>query len=118
MKHQTYEPHHELSDFVKCYWSLEIPAADTPERNTIVPDGSIKMIFHWADTYKHHSDNGHAVLLPNCFVIGQLTKPYPVEPTGETGTFIVCFQPNGFQPFTTHSIKDMENTAVSLQQMF
>ncbi len=118
MKHQTYQPHSDLSAFVKWYWSLEIPAEDTPKRNTIIPDGSIKMIFHWADTYKHHRDDGHEVLLPKSFVIGQLTKPYEVEPMWETGTFIICFQPNGFEPFTSVSIKEMENTAISIERLF
>jgi hypothetical protein len=81
MKHHTFEPHPDLSDFIKCYWSLEIPADDTPKKNTIVPDGSIKMIFHYADTYKHLRDDGHVIVLPNSFIIGQLTKPYSVEPT-------------------------------------
>jgi len=118
MKHKTFQPHPDLAPFIKCYWSLEIPAEDTPKRNTIIPDGSIKMIFHWADTYKHHRDDGHEVLLPKSFIIGQLTKPYEVEPTWETGTFIICFQPNGFEPFTSESIKDMENTAISIERLF
>lgn len=118
MNHQIFEPHKDLTSVVKCYWTLESPKEKTPEKNTIVPDGSIKMIFHYGDTYEHFTKSGESMLLPRCFVIGQLTRPYAVKPTGETGTFFVCFHPNGFLPLATFPIKEMENTAVSFEQMF
>lgn len=118
MKPKILEPNDDLTAFVKCYWTLESPKEKTPTRNTIVPDGCMKLIFHYGDLYKHYTANGDSVLLPKCFLIGQLTKPYEVEPTGETGTFFVCFRPNGFLPFTTIPIKEMENTAVPLEDLF
>lgn len=118
MTHQTFEPNQGLAALIKCYWTLEAPRAETPTKNTIVPDGCIKMIFHYADAYNHYNEAGEMIALPRCFVIGQLTRPYEVEPTGETGTFFVCFHPNGFLPFATFPIKKMENTAVSLEELF
>lgn len=115
---KIFEPKNELADFVKCYWTLESAKEDTPLKNTIVPDGTMKLIFHYGDTYKHHQSNGESIILPKCFLIGQLTKPYIVEPLGVTGSFIVRFQPNGFVPFATMPIKDMENTAVPLDKLF
>jgi AraC-like DNA-binding protein len=118
VKPQIFEPSSELAEFVKCYWTLESPKEKTPARNIIIPDGCMKLIFHYRDSYKHHSDNGTCITLPRYFLIGQLTQPYEVEPTGETGTFFVCFHPNGFLPFTTIPIKEMENTAVPLEKLF
>jgi AraC-like DNA-binding protein len=118
MNFQIFEPQNDLSAFVKCYWNLESPKEKTPVRNTIVPDGCMKLIFHYGDLYKHYPEDGSSVFLPKCFLIGQLTRPYEVEPTGETGTFFVCFHPNGFFPFATIPIKDMENTAVPLEKLF
>jgi AraC-like DNA-binding protein len=118
MNYQIFEPNGDLAAFVKCYWTLESPKEKTPEKNTIVPDGCMKMIFHYGAPYKHHPENGNSILLPRCFVIGQLTGPYEVEPTGETGTFFVCFHPHGFLPFATFPIREMENTAVPLEKLF
>lgn len=118
MNHQIFEPDSDLSTFVKCYWTLESPHEKTPKRNTIVPDGCIKMIFHYGDPYKHYPESADSFLLPKCFVVGQLTRPYEVEPTGETGTFFVCFHPNGFLPFTTIPLKELENTVVPLEEIF
>ncbi|RIV20065.1 AraC family transcriptional regulator [Fibrisoma montanum] len=118
MKHEIFKPDSDLATFVKCYWTLESPKGKTPVRNTIVPDGCMKLIFHYGDPYNHHPENGSCITLPRCFLIGQLTRPYEVEPTGETGTFFVCFHPNGFLPFTTIPIKEMENEAVALEKLF
>ncbi|TAE84221.1 MAG: AraC family transcriptional regulator [Bacteroidetes bacterium] len=118
MKPQIFEPSKTLEPFVQCYWNLEADKEDTPLKNTIVPDGTMKLIFHYGDTYKHHPPSGKSVLLPKCFLIGQLTRPYVVEPVGVTGSFVVRFHPNGFLPFSTIPIKKMENTAVPIGKLF
>ena len=118
MNYQTFEAHSDLTTLVKCYWTLESSKEDTPERQTIVPDGCMEMIFHYGDLYKQHLENGNSIIQPKCFVIGQLTRPLKIEPTGETGIFSVRFQPNGSLPFTTIPIKEMENTAVSLEKLY
>jgi AraC-like DNA-binding protein len=118
MEPKIFEPNSELTEFVKCYWTLESDKENTPTKNTIVPDGTMKLIFHYGDTYRHHPQKGDSIILPKCFLIGQLTKPYVVEPLGVTGSFVVRFQPNGFLPFATIPIKEMENTAVPLDKLF
>lgn len=115
---KTYEPNIELTEFVKRYWTLDGEKENIPLKNTIVPDGTMKLIFHYGDTYKHHSQNGEITILPKCFLIGQLTKPYVIEPIGVTGSFVVQFKPNGFLPFATIPIREMENTAVPLDILF
>ncbi len=118
MNPQIFEPNSELAEFVKCYWTLESQKEKTPITNTIVPDGTMKLIFHYGDLYKNHLENGESCILPKYFLIGQLTRPFVVEPVGITGSFVVRFHPNGFSPFTTISIKEMENTAVPLEKLF
>ncbi|MFC5044542.1 DUF6597 domain-containing transcriptional factor [Aquimarina hainanensis] len=118
MKPTIHSPSSDLVDFVMSYWTLESSQDLTPTKNTIIPDGTMKLIFHFGDLYKHHPKTGNSFLLPRCFLIGQLTQPYIVEPTGITGTFIVRFHPNGFLPFTSIPIHQMENTAVPLHKLF
>lgn len=118
MDPKIFKPNIDLADFVKCYWTLESSKDKTPQKNTIIPDGTMKLIFHYGDLYWHHPQNGTPFLQPRCFLIGQLTQPYVVEPVGDTGTFVVRFHPNGFLPFSTLPIKEMENTAIPLEQLF
>ncbi len=118
MEGKIFEPHEDLKAFVMCYWTLDFPRADTPAINTIVPDGTMKLIFHYGDLYWHHPENEDKFLQPRCFLIGQLTRPYVVEPDGDTGTFVVRFHPNGFTPFTTFPIKEMENKPIALSTLY
>lgn len=118
MNYQTFVPSKNLRTLVKCYWILESPKKENPQRQTIVPDGCIEMIFHYGDLYKQYIENGNNILQPKCFVIGQLTEPLQIEPTGETAIFSVRFYPEGFLPFATIPIKEMENKAVSLEKLY
>lgn len=118
MNYQTFEPNQDLTTLVKCYWTLESPKEETPQKQTIVPDGCMEMIFHYGDLYRQYTENGNSIIQPKCFIIGQLTRPLEIEPTGKTGIFSVRFQPQGFLPFATVPIKEMENTAVSLEKLF
>lgn len=118
MNHQAYQPSPDLTPLIKSYWTLESPQGQTPARNTIIPDGCMKLIFHYGDRYRHYPEKEDSFLLPRCFLIGQLTRPYEVEPTGNTGTFFVCFHPNGFLPFAPFPVKEMKNTAVPLTDLF
>lgn len=118
MHPKIFEPNSELAAFVKCYWTLESSLEETPTKNTIVPDGTMKLIFHYGDLYWHHPENRERFLQPRCFLIGQLTKPYVVEPVGKTGTFVVRFHPNGFSPFTDIPLKEMENKPIALKDLF
>ena len=118
MEGKIYPPCSDLSPFVRCYWTLDFRKEQSPSLNTIVPDGTIKMIFHYGDLYWHHPTDSDPFLQPRCFIIGQLTRPYIVEPDGDTGTFVVRFHPNGFLPFTTLPLKDLENKPVPLSTIY
>lgn len=118
MKGNIFNPTEDLSAFVMQYWTLEFPREDTPRINTIIPDGTMKLIFHYGDLYWHHPENGEKFLQPRSFLIGQLTKPYIVEPDGDTGTFVVRFHPNGFLPFATIPLRDMENKPIAIKTLY
>lgn len=118
MNYQTFEPNKDLSGLIKCYWTLESLKDETPNKQTVVPDGCMEMIFHYGDVYKQYTNNGSSLIQPKCFVIGQLTKPLEIEPTGKSDIFSVRFHPEGFLPFATIPLKEMENTAISLEKIF
>lgn len=118
MNYKTYAPNTDLSAFVKCYWTLEAPKEIKPEKQRIVPDGCMEMIFHYGDLFKQYFEDGKYISQPKSFVFGQITYPLDIESTGEIGIFAIRFHPEGFAPFATIPIYDMENRAVPLQELF
>jgi AraC-like DNA-binding protein len=107
-----------LENFVKCYWTLEAPAAEYPEKQRIVPDGCMEMIFHYGNLYEQFSEDGSSIKQPRCFVFGQITSPLEISPTGVTGIVAARFQPDGFAPFVGIAVSEMENKAVELKVLF
>ena len=92
MDYQTFEPNPTVNSFVKCYWTLVAPKEVIPQKQRIVPDGCMEMIFHHGDLFRQYAANGSFILQPRCFVFGQITTPLEIVPTGETGIFAVRFQ--------------------------
>jgi AraC-like DNA-binding protein len=118
MSYKTFTPNNDLAAFVKCYWTLELPKEITPEKQRIVPDGCMEMIFEYGDSYRQYRSDGSFFIQPKCFVFGQITEPLEIEATGETGIFAVRFHPEGFLPFATMPIVEMENRPVPLADLF
>ncbi|MCE3294877.1 MAG: transcriptional regulator, AraC family [Crocinitomicaceae bacterium] len=118
MDYRTYEVCEELSPLVKCFWSLEAPASDITEKQRIVPDGCMELIFHYGDLYCQFREDGSSFEQPRAFVFGQITTPLEIAATGKTGILAARFYPDGFDPLATIPIRDMENTAVSLEKLF
>ncbi len=118
MIYQTYSVHPDLETFLKCFWTMEDPKNELREKQTIVPDGCVEMIFHYGDPYRQFFPDGRSLIQPKCFVIGQLTRPLEIAPLGKTGIFSARFHPHGFTPFAQLPIKDLENKAVTLDLIF
>lgn len=118
MDYNTFEPPSTLHKLVKCFWILESNIGDKLEKQRIVPDGCMEMIFHFGDPYKQYLSDGDVIIQPRCFVFGQITSPLDIEPTGCTGIFAVRFYPESFNPFATIPISNMENRAVPLAELF
>jgi AraC-like DNA-binding protein len=117
VEYKVYEAAKELQAFIKCFWSLEAPAYPVPEKQRIVPDGCMEMIFHCGDLYEQFLDN-ETILQPRSFVFGQITRPLEIAPTGASNIIAARFLPDGFSPFNSMPLPEMENKAVSLDSLF
>lgn len=118
MSYASFDPSPDLEPFIRCYWSLDLPSEEFPEKQTIVPDGCMEMIFHYGDHYFQYVAKNKKIAQPKCFLFGQITHTLEIEPSGITGIFSVRFQPNGFLPFTTIPLERMHNRAVPLEEIF
>ncbi|MYZ59119.1 AraC family transcriptional regulator [Elizabethkingia anophelis] len=118
MNYQIYQPHIDLEALVKCYWTLEIPAGYSSERQRIVPDGCVEMAFILGDDIKRYTSEYEFILQPRAMILGQTIEPFYIEPTGYVNTFAVRFYPYGFANFITTSIKDLANKETPVECLF
>lgn len=117
MNYQTFQPHPDLSPVVRCYWTLEIPAA-AHQRQLVIPDGFIELFFILGDDVKRYTSGDDFIIQPREMVLGQITEPFYVEPTGYVNTFAVRFYPYGFHAFVPVAGKDLANKETPISVLF
>jgi AraC-like DNA-binding protein len=118
MNYQTFQPRPDLDAVIKCHWTLEVPAEKNSPKQRIVPDGCIEMIFILGDDIKRYTSEDQYILQPRAMVLGQITEPFIVEPTGYVNSFAVRFYPYGFANFVTTQIKNLANSETPISVLF
>lgn len=118
MNYQTFEPQTNLKALIKCYWALEVPAETNPQKQRIVPDGCMEMIFILGDDIKRYTSENDFIIQPRALVVGQITEPFVIQPTGSVNCFAVRFYPYGFANFITAPLKELENKETPIRRLF
>lgn len=118
MNYQTYKPSENLSAFIKCYWTLEVPAGYSTERQRIVADGCVEMAFILGDDIKRFTSDTDFILQPRSMVLGQTIEPYYIQPTGYVNTFAIRFYPYGFANFVKEPISKLANKETPISELF
>jgi len=118
MDYQTFQPHADLEPLVKCYWTLEVAAEKNVQRQLIVPDGCIDLIFILGEDIKRYTSGDEFIIQPRAMVLGQITEPFFVEPTGYVNSFAIRFYPYGFANFMPTPINTLANKETPLELLF
>ncbi len=118
MNYQTFQPHPDLESLISCYWTLEVPAEPDVQRQRIIPDGTIEMVFILGDDIKRYTAKDEFILQPRAMILGQTIEPFYVEPTGCVNSFAIRFYPYGFANFVTTPIKDLANKETPIELLF
>ncbi|KAA0992605.1 AraC family transcriptional regulator [Dyadobacter aurulentus] len=114
MDYQTYQPDTGLAEFVSCYWTLQVPENADGQKQRVVPDGCVEMIFTLGDDIKRYIEDNTCIIQPRSMLLGQFTRPFFIEPMGVVDTFAVRFFPCGLIPFTALSIRELANRETEL----
>lgn len=118
MRYQVYDPAPALLPYVKCYWSLEAPAAEQASRDRIFPDGCMELVFHYGDLFRKYTAGKAGVIQPRSFVHGQLTQFMELEATGSAGIFSVRFRPGGVRPFMAVGLHEITGAYASTADLW
>ena len=118
MDYQTFQPHPDLEPLISCYWTLKVPKTEHPEKQRIIPDGTIEMAFILGDDIKRYTSQGDVIIQPRALILGHTIEPFFIEPTGSVDTFAIRFYPYGFANFVSVPINALANTETPLAQLF
>lgn len=112
MHYEELAPSPALAPLVRCFWRLRAtgrhggvsaagPSASPddppgdPPGDPALPDGSPELIFSQGDPFEHVAPDGTVTLQPAAFLVGQITAPMRVRPTGDIDLFAVRFESHG-----------------------
>jgi len=112
MNYCEIKPRYPLSRFVECFWTLESDApATNPER--ILPDGCVELILNFGAEFSQHCE-GRQRLQPRNFLVGQMTGPILISPTGAVQLMGIRFHPGGTLPFLRLALHEITDQVVEL----
>jgi AraC-like DNA-binding protein len=98
MEYTEYKPHQLLAAYIECYWSA---LADTPpfrEQESLIPDGTIELMFNFGDNYEQIR-NGQAFTVKGSHIIGIRKQSLIISQTRKQNIFSIRFKPGGSYPF-------------------
>ena len=118
MDYQTFQPSADLQSLVKLFWTLEVAAEHSGERQRIIPDGCLELIFILGDDIRRIISEEESVIQERAIVVGQITEPFTIHPTGYVNVFACRFYPYGFSYFITQPIKNLTNKETPINLLF
>ena len=118
MNYQTFYPNNDLSSLIKYYWTLDIPAEFNSEKQRVVPDGCMELIFTLGDDIKRYTTDTDYIIQPRAMIIGQITEPFVIQPVGYVNCFAVRFYPYGVSNFIKTPLKHLENKETRITEIF
>lgn len=113
MQYCEVEPCPGLRPFIRCYWTLQGRIAATPEPQRVFPDGSMEMVFHFAEPFRHDGRKQAKMLLA-----GQLLEPIVLEPSRHCDVLGIRFHPGGTAAFLRFPQQEVAGQIVSLDDVW
>ncbi|HKR15122.1 MAG TPA: AraC family transcriptional regulator [Pyrinomonadaceae bacterium] len=114
MRYCEITPKPPLNSFVECFWTLEGDGptpGDAPER--ILPDGCVELILNFGARFSQHT-NGDRVIQPRHFLVGQMTGPILISPTGRVELLGIRFHPGGTSAFLRLPMNEVTDQVTEL----
>lgn len=114
MRYCETRPSFSLQPFVECFWTLEgdgSAGSSPPER--ILPDGCIELILNFGDPFLQHTE-GQRKLQPRNFLVGQMTGPILISPSGRVELLGIRFQPGGTRAFVEVAADEITDEVADL----
>lgn len=118
MKFHFFQPSGVLANFIRHYWVLEASASEGPICERVIPTGNIELMFHYGKPFHVRENDSLVSEQPRSFLSGISSSYADVTTTGDTGVIAVTFYPYGACNFFRFPLQEVENTNVSLTDIF
>lgn len=100
MEYKEYKPTNLLSPFVECYWTAQADHPPFRDQESLIPDGTIELMFNFGDDYSQIRGDGRKIV-KGSHVIGIRKQSLHISQTDNQDLFSVRFKLGGIYPFLT-----------------
>lgn len=112
MRYREIIPQSPLNKHVECFWTLE-SATPSTQPECILPDGCVELILNFGAQFSQHCDDDRK-LQPKNFLVGQMTGPITISPSGPVQLIGIRFHPGGTLPFFHLPLHELTDQVVDL----
>ena len=112
MNYCEIKPQPPLSSFVECFWTLQSDVP-SPQPERILPDGCVELILNFGAQFSQYDDDKRR-LQPRSFLVGQMTGPILISPTGPVELLGIRFHPGGTLPFLRVPLDEITDQVIDL----
>jgi AraC-like DNA-binding protein len=116
MEYKEYQPHHLLSAYIECYWSALADRPPFREQESLIPDGTIELMFNFGDDYAQIVDE-KKVQVKGSHIIGIRKQSLLISQTHKQNIFSVRFKPGGSYPFFRIPAYLFSNTFITIDDL-
>jgi AraC-like DNA-binding protein len=118
MQYREIQPIPQLRGLIECFWLLEgNPTAFSAPPERLLPDGCIEIILNVGERFRQMDAMGAGTLQPATFVVGQMTSPVLVAPTGRVQMLGIRFVPGGSLPFLAPPAQEFADRITPLDEL-
>lgn len=115
MHYREITPGPLLSDHIECLWVLQGDGLVQSPPERLLPDGCVELILNFGDPFNEHIyETGDTEAQPLRFIVGQMTRPVLISPTGRIDILGVRFAPGGALPFIRIPLNEVTDSIVNL----
>jgi hypothetical protein len=116
MDFRTFAPPSTLAPYVSMLWRLR-GENNSPEFDTVLPDGSVELIFHLGDPFAQrvgsHCERQHAA-----FVVGDIRRPISIRASTRSDVIGARFRPGRAYPFFRMPMSGIANGMTALRELW
>jgi AraC-like DNA-binding protein len=115
VRYREIRPKDSLARFVECFWTLESePGRAVTSAERILPDGCAEIVLNFGAAFCELRGKGRRITQPLRFLVGQMTRPMLIAPTGVVQLLGIRFQPGGTFPFFRIPMHELTDRVVEL----
>lgn len=104
MRYAEFLPSPRLAALVERFWLLEGAAGGAAD--VILPDGRVELIFHYSGSFWRHDDTP-AVRQPASLLVGQMTAPVLLAPSGLAGIAAIRLRPEAARSLLRFPLREI-----------